>query len=804
MQNKTQRIELLYETSSANLGRQTSRWLAQSGIAVPAAPPEKKESGFTHCSFYAVRHIAMDSAIVFVTDEATRNQDWQDHVRALPQDARVIPVGGIEDVDYNDERVLPKCIEEINFILINDHIYENMLDSLVTDPAFYTVKNHLMLRYNCWTLSGSESELLSNRGEIERYTSLISEKLTEEKDEYQKTQLQNILKYLSASRRYAKEVSKGRLLRSVCVIALILGAVAMMVLFYNAVGNLKRATYANIVFSVDMEATTPETSAIKMVEAITNPYTEASARQTAYTRLLQTMDKPWMQTPVGIYYKYTLNDAALPVGSRYVWTGDSGGRVVCWDTYTGTTTVKQKISDDEIVLVAVDQDNTHLAAVDASGVIYRSGGDTWTDAGHISGVSVYGAEMELYGDSLLIYDDKTIELHGENGAVIQELGWGDRTVLSADFLTTGELAAVGEENGVLFRAEIASGGTADIARYPEIQTGRYSVADIYDSVTAVTDADGQVWRIENGAASPTGLMLPMSVDLKLINRQTVIYHERNMGTGLYDIEESFDYGDVLAQLRGIDRLWATEEMVAAESGSVLGVMPIKDVLRADDTAAAGADAVYDQKKSALNLKAGVTNAEILENGTIRLEMVIQDEEEAVTVLMDPALVLSNSAGYTSSRDIELLPEEFFQYQNEAFTAEGPPTVIGLRYEEANELNSAAGCYILIGCADGLFVELFVTPEDGAGVPTRLHRIPSRCGIAAIYEADGGYLLEDCAGRLWHCESGVNMITEKGCIAAVKNKLHTAVTTELKEGISKEVWRGLDLQIYPGGDRKEWE
>ena len=119
MENKVNTIELLYEQSCAGIARGVSDWLQKEDIAIQNKEPLSLSSGFCCESFQAIRGIAGDCAVIFISDTATGNQDWQDQVRALPSGMRLIPVGRLKDVDYNYPNFLPHCIVDINFIVMN-------------------------------------------------------------------------------------------------------------------------------------------------------------------------------------------------------------------------------------------------------------------------------------------------------------------------------------------------------------------------------------------------------------------------------------------------------------------------------------------------------------------------------------------------------------------------------------------------------------------------------------------------------------------------------------------------------------
>ena len=808
MKNKAQTIEIAYEASCGAFGEEACRWLIEAGIASESEPAESNapgEGGFVCRRFIAARQIAADSSIVFVSDTAVTNGAWQAYVRAVPPQMRLIPVGGVENVDYSDENVLPKRIEEINFIRTDNYLHPNLLDSLITDPAFYALKNRLLLGYYRWEASDSKADLLSNLREIRRSAAVIRDRLPNETDDYLKAQLQHIDEYLSASYSYTKKALRTRTVQRIRIGAVVLVAAALTTLFFVSRSIYKRASLANLVVSVDSRTVQPERFAVQTVEALFNPFSSPESIAAAHDNLLRLMDMVWTQTPIGTNYKHSINDLALPSGSRYVWTGDVGGRVVRWDTYTGETTQTENVSAESIVLVAVGEDDETLAAADMAGAVYLRRDGTWNRMKDASGIASVSAEMKLHGDTVLIYDDARLEIFSGGAYIKPALGVNGAQILSAGFDAAGRLTVAGSENGAFFTALFtAPDGAPEIRRYPEIGIGALSAADIKNSVIAVKDADGQVWKIENGEAERSALLLPVSNEIHLTDESTVIYIERNRGVGLFDLDASFDYGDVLSSVTGAETLFTNGEFVVIVSGRMILPVSLAGVLPVKDPAAAEKKAVYDRQKCEPDASCLLKSAEVVENSVVILNVTLPDTGEAVQAQIDPMLLDANMAGYTANRKLSELTQDAFVFTNEPFFAGGASYVVGARYAPVDRLNDTPGCFVMIGCADGSFAELWLNAENATLTTVRLHRIPSGCAVKAIYETDGGYLLLDEGGRYWPCSSGAGTVSEKGIVEAVKAKLHAGMYADMQEKVSKQVWNALDLKICPGGDGKEWE
>ena len=165
--------------------------------------------------------------------------------------------------------------------------------------------------------------------------------------------------------------------------------------------------------------------------------------------------------------------------------------------------------------------------------------------------------------------------------------------------------------------------------------------------------------------------------------------------------------------------------------------------------------------------------------------------------------MTNSSGHVSIEDTSQIPETDYQYDDKIFTSNDLPSVAGIRYVPADDTHDTDRYYLIIGCRDGSFAELYMAP-DGTLSQTVSHTIPSRCAVTAVYQVENGYLIEDESGRLWNCDDGIELCDQNGCFNMIKNKLHSAVSDNLKKEISPEVWKQLELKTYPGGNGEVWE
>ena len=535
----------------------------------------------------------------------------------------------------------------------------------------------------------------------------------------------------------------------------------------------------------------------------------AASKKLAFENLVDLLDKVWDQTPIGRNYRNSIYDVAIPLGSRYVWTADSGGRAICWDTYTGELSRDQKITDFELVGIAISKSNDTIAAVDNTGKIYVEKQESWSGIGLSSSINTFESRIKVTDNVILLFDDHNVEVIDVSGKMLLS-EHKNCQVLAADFLSDSEIIVAESGNNILIiETYDYVNRKSETRTYDNIALDTVRGIDILDGLLVVADQDGQVWKVVNNSSERTALLLPMVIDLKLVNKSTVVYHERNMGTGIYDIEEDFDYGDVLSDLRGINNLYASDMLVAGGSQSGYYVYSIADILKSDKSEIIMTDdtIVYDKSKVEMDLgstnQSGIQSAQITDNGVIILGLKLSGDNAYVTAYLDPARVINNSSGHQSQDDAIQIPEEALTYDNEPFCSNGVPTVVGVRYEPANEYSDQDRYFLVVGCTDGSFSEIYIDP-NGATLQTVSHVIPSRCAIKAIYQLKNEYVIEDIAGRMWKCSDGVGLVVNDGYLRAIQGKLHSAVTDELKELISSEVWNALGLRTHRGGSDVMWE
>ena len=817
--NKT--ITLLYEQSCKDDAKRILEWIIEERIAY--IDSEKKEtSGLCRISLIADCDIASDSAIIMVSDKAVENEDWQHNVRNLPGDVRPIPVGAFHNIDYNDPDIVPPCIEEINFIALDETSFNNLLDSLTTNPEFYSMKNHLLNRCNSWQMTNNKGDLLTDIGKIREYQNVISQKKGSEMDLYLKEQLDSIERYLNASAEYAEKVRIDRKWRNIRRGILVIAVVAIVVIISLLKTAFQSVTNVNLIVSAGNSTGEPLVNALKLVEARSVSLSSEDARIVANNRFTELLDEPWGQNPIGINYKYLLNDCAIPNGSRYLWTADENGCALLWDTYEGTIVYKDDLSDVGLILIAADQayegkDADELTAsrkavaVDSEGNIYLKITDEWVNAGKCQINNVSNAEIIFYGSWILIYDSDKVELYRledssltlvNNNNLINQIREGEE-VLSAGIMPDGcaEIVVITADKHLRV-ISLSGSGNLKTEEY-DINLSQQSASDIKNYKIIITDADGQVYCIRKGKAEIIPLVLPKAVSLNIVDDDTIVYHERDKGTGAYSLSHHFDYGPVLSWITVASDIETTNELLVVRISDRYYPVAWDGILSVKDKSDYDIGTIWTAKEAEDNLAdASINHADVSNKGIIRLKLNIDGTQK--DAIIDPACILFNQSGYKYVQAQKDLPKEYLDYTDASFLDKSAPTVIGVRHTTPDEPNDKYFSYLLVGMNDGTFAEIGFDGISGNMYPTYKHVIPSRSAIVEIAETDEGYLLTDKDGLIWKCGSGVGVMTNKGTFRIVKGKIHSGISKALWDMLSPELREALDLHIYPGGDGKEWE
>ena len=789
--NGQKTILMIYDSSVAETVHEISERIVSEHLAEKTQEySERTVSGIISETYGGSEKIVSHSAVIFVANEMLYGSDLSDMIRILPEEYRLIPVGYPRQIAMN---MVPPRLADINFVIPNEYLYENIRDSLLTDPHFYSVRNQLMMKLNQWNQSGSAAHLLTDRKTIEQYRILISSKLDQEHDLYLKKQLKEILDYLDASAKYSRRIRRSAVLRWSFRVLLILSSIIALTVFYP---RINRASKRNTSSSVSDSIYADVINTVLDTEVITNQYNSDDHRHTAYRRIAESLNQVWPLSPLGSGYLPQITDMSAPSGSQYVWTADDSGLVSIWDTFTGERTEKYKPARNPLYALAVSAGQTSAVTVDNTGMIFLFRENSWQKTDLFTKADPGQAQCQCADSAFIIYDDKTIEFYAlEDGlAVLKNEIVSDR-IFQAELTDSGNLCYAASENGRLA-----------IHTSPDLITTDFQASDVllcafWNADVVLCLKNGQVYHVKDGTAGKIPLCLKDPAALMPVSDSVILYHDRQQGTHFYDIRDMYDYGQFFGWIEDFSSIRVCRDLVLFDTEDMIIPFTLRDILPADDVQTAEITEVFDSRISECS-EGRVTKARITDHGLIVLESDLSDRGY---IIMDPAGYMNNDSGYVINEYAEEIPEKYHEYEESTFyDVDGIPTVIGLRSAAASELNEHDFTYLLIGMDNGTFAEYGIDNDTAGIFPTAQTELPSRSAIVSISVSGNRYLLQDETGSTWSVRSGINSQTVSGLYAVLKDKLRCAMPKQIIRQLSDDTVKGLDLKTCPGSDGKGWK
>lgn len=742
--------------------------------------------------------ISQDSALVLVSDAAVRDKEWQAVVRGLSEEIRMIPIGGTEEADYSDPEIMPKRIEEINFIQEDENYYGNIWNSLTTDKEFYELKSMVLSNMNAWISSkGSDSFLLSDRKTIKQIYPKFQKRLETETNLYFQKELTAIIAYLKRSLKNAKRLWRRKAVnyaKSVVVLAL---ALVCGRVFFTIAENFKNITYAQNAMSMGSESDILPPNAVKLVEGIRNPLVSDLAKMELYNKLSVYLNHNWYNTVIGLNYRWALNDVRLCGDERYVWSANGNGEIAKWDAYTGRILEQETVSDQPLSAIAAAKDERHFAAIDSEGYIFKKEGDGGWAKSRVSYDIPFNNGKDLVCDENM----DTIAVYSEKGSIYYlDLRTDFHTIWEGtyDDVFCSEISEQGLEAVVriednLYDVCVGREGSVDEIPIP-VKKDEFCTLDILNGKILLADENHQLitWQKEAPKTVNTeGIVFSRPIHLCYLSENRIVYNDRDRGTHLYDLERRLDLGSILGEAVAVSDLSALQSTVLAVTTSgtcytenVESLLPVENIADQDVCER------YTAKETSSN---GMIQQASIENEyLIRLELQRQGGKETQILDGGKRYFIGEAQADTSLMEEE--GEEVYHYNSEPIRFTGRPMVIGI-LENGNTL--------LVGGSDGSFFEIVFT-ETGRVLCGSQLQIPSHAAITEIYQMKDCYYLKDATGTLWRARMGYEALTEKGAVAAVKEELHCAVSDDLLEIISPETKEALDLVRMPGGGEEQWE
>ncbi len=779
---------MIYDMSASESVQNTADRLCSQHIAEKTQlPVSESDSGIRTEYFDGAEEVVHDSAVIFVSDAMLYAPDFDAMIRELPEDTRLIPVGYPRQIAMSQ---VPLRLADINFIIPNEHLFENIQDSLLTDPHFYTVKNQLMLKCSQWNQSGSDAHLLADSRVIEQYRQLIYTRNSRETDPYLKKQLREILVYLDASMEYSRRIRRSAILRWSFRILLTAVSIAVLIRLFPQINRAeKRNTSSLTGDSVYADVY----NAVLDTEVITNQYNSDDHRYAGHLKIAATLNQTWPYTPIAYTEMKQIRAFCAPGGTQYVWTADDSGMVCIWDTATGEKTAKYKADQNALCTLAVSDSQETAAALNEAGEIRIFHHDSWQKTGLTAAADPLRAQIQCTDSGFIIYDAKTIEIYAfENDTAVLKDTKTSEQILQAEW-TDDRLYYVSSENG---RMTVSSGSQAASTdfRAEDILLCSLFGGDVY-----ICLKNGQVYSVREGTTAMIPLHLEDPSALIPVSDTVLLYHDRQLGTHFYDVRDQYDYGQFFSRTEQFTDIQAGRDLVLFRTEEMIIPYALADILPAENTQTAEITEVFDSSSSRC-AEGKVFGAKITDHGLIVLESELA---ESGSILMDPAGYIQNNAGYIVNAYYEGTPELYSIYEGKTFyQTDGVPSVIGVRFCAANELNDHDYTYILIGMDNGTFAEFGINNTNAGICLTSWAEIPSRSAVTSISVSADRYLLQDETGSTWSVRSGFNTVTVSGIYSAMKDKLHCALPEEIIKELSRATIEGLDPQTWRSG--KGWK
>ncbi len=798
MATLTKRVWLIYSESERDSADQITRYL----IGIGCTEIARSEKGLIE--FTGGGRIVSDTAVVLLSDSATQDAAWQRHVRTLPADFRVIPIGGTVQADYKNPSVVPPCVMEINYIQPVGGYLDDLSDALFTDPVFYPVRNEVMLMVSAWQNSKrSDSFLMRGFAKTNAYLKLFQGVYAREKNPSIREKGEEAIRYLKLSRRNALLFFLKDLRFCVKYGIIILTGIALLLAFFHVKNLLNRAACSNILLSVDMTEEDSVTSAIKIAEGLTNPFAATStvSRDRYYSCLSELLEKNWPNSPLGIgLYKWALNDVAVSADPRYLYTANGNGQVVTWDSYTGEIVKREAVSANPLAAMSA-AGNGLLATIDSSGQIYLSEKPgswkntlyridiRWTDA----------LRMQFSDDAgtLLVFDDQVCFcLERTDGALRQRWAVSFDEIADAGIAKTGNAYLLAKRGETWNAVEITAEGR-ERAWPVSAELSAAQPADVQGARMAFADASGQVliWdRSRPDAPQASGLVLTCPICLSLSEADYLVFHDRNAGSQVYDFKLKTVLSDCLPHAYGVSRLELSDNLIMAFSASMIYSEDLTPVLPLN---AIPAPVLQTYSSPSDISESGIVKSISIENDyLIRLVQSIGGKER--TLILDCTNRFFTGDAQRDDRLMNGLPENWYYYTDLPVYFVGVPTAVGIL---------PGGNAVVIGAYDGSFYEICFSEAGTAQVVSHT-QVPTHSPIKTIFRLADRYCLEDAAGCLWRKRMGSTASGAPSDIAdlvvEIREKIHSSVSDPLVRQISPQLSRALNLHRFSIPAGKEWE
>ena len=791
------KVWLIFSGTEEAYAEEITAFFLRNGFEPEEAPEDEAPEALR--TFRGPDGIAENAAVVLLSDEATGDAAWQDAVRSVPADFRMIPVGGTVQINYNDEEILPRRVQEINYIRLDEHYLVSLEDSLRTDPSFYAIRNEVMLMACMWETSGqSDGQLMSGLRKTKKYLRLFESVYAREKDPALRAQGDRACVFLRASHAHALLMSLRDAWRYTRSALLILVGAALLAGFLYVRNVLSRSYYSEILMGVDTSAADPVITTVKIAEGITNPFVPKTTKARYYTYLAELLEKNWPNSPLGMgKYRWALNDVAPSADQRYIYTANGKGQAVLWDSWTGEISGRETVSANPLAAMAVSASGVRAAA-DSTGRIFLSAASgSWTDTGTASPMAWTDAvrlRISADGKRLLVSDGGSLYAWSvPGGGRISPLWQKEAEIADAEFTPEGDVLCVLRREDGWQAVRIGEDGR-ETAWPLGMELDDICSVDVTGNRALFADTGGYVWIWDIAAPEApagTGLKLSRPVCLALSDGDWLVSHDRNGGTQIYDFRRKAVLASCLIYAHGVRRLEVKDSLVMGFAGSMVYSEDVSALLPRESVPGT----VLQTWNATADANAGgvISSISVINEYLVRMELRLQQE---TTVLFDPANRYFIGEAQIDPAIEEGLPDTYSYYSGLNVSFTGRPTVVGIVPGEDT---------FLIAGYDGSFFEVCLNEQGGSLLASRM-QIPTHSPVRAIHRTAEGYYLEDATGSFWFTRTGYPAMRSSGNIwlQEIREKMRMGVGDDLLELISPQTAKALGLHRFSIPDGKEWE
>lgn len=743
------------------------------------------------------KNAPQETAVILVSDAATKDEQWQKAVRALSGNVRLIPAGQTINVDYSNPEVIPPRVEELNFIRIDDALHDNIWESISIDTDFYNTRNNVLVNMDAWlTSKKSDAFLMAGFRESRKNLRVVQNKLKSETDEASRAQLESMESYLTASKKRAKRTLLKTIRHRTFVVLLIGLLIWLAISANNILGHMRSASDEMALIGEERTESNAFNNVVRLLDGVTNPMVDSTTGSYLFEEALRYLDTNWCSAPIGYNYKHKLTSVQL-IDDRYVQTSTDHGHQLVWDTWSGRVKQDNELTDSGIRALYVDSKNPITVLVTSDNKVLFGIGSTWLSSDYTYPFEEDSViHIESNADRVLVYDSKNVFSYDRVDGSIRPATYRradtmpfDEYVIQAAVITEAGYAVTFSANGELYVINSSadeSGWTMGVEPMPDCASA------VRNGLVAFADKGGNVLLFDANSEKVTsiGLRLPDPQCLCFINDSTIAYHDGEFGTRLYDFDQQIDLGSAFSGIEGIDFLESNGTTLMCRYGDLYICQPIESMLPLREIDMDKVVACYDQTSDASSNQ--IHRIEITDDGIIL--MSLDDETTSYKLALDGGHYTKVGAALS---DPITLPEDVTRFIAEPIVHAGHATVIGI-------IDSGFG--FVVGTGDGSFQEI-VLRANGAYIKLGSFQAQSHAAITAIYETKDCYYLLDAAGNYWRARLSWPS-TEGGSLLVdqLNEKLGKSgfVTQELYDSVSEETRQDLGLTIMPGGDGKEWE